>query len=105
MAEIVPVRGMVYEADLGYGLKHFLVVSNNARNQRLDDCLAVRITTSEKPDIPSIVKLGPADPLVGFVLCDDITPLYRDEIRRQSGALSHRTMLSVADALKAALAI
>jgi mRNA interferase MazF len=103
---ITPVRGLVYRADLGYGLKPFLVVSNNARNQRLPSCLAVRITTTPKPELPSIVKLGAADhPLVGSVLCDDIVVLYTDEIAERVGALSPRTMMQVAAGLRAALAL
>ncbi|MFF2618984.1 type II toxin-antitoxin system PemK/MazF family toxin [Kitasatospora sp. NPDC058046] len=106
MTEIVPVRGVVYRADAGHGLKPFLVVSNNARNQKLDDCLAVRLTTTPKPDLPSIVKLGPADAgLVGAVLCDDIVVLYRDELRETLGALSPTTMVKVAAGLRAALAL
>ncbi len=54
-------------ADLGKGDKPFLVVSNNARNAKLDDCLAVRVTTSHTPDLASIVELTAADPLVGRV--------------------------------------
>jgi mRNA interferase MazF len=104
--EIIPVRGLVYRADLGYGLKPFLVVSNNTRNQKLGDCLAVRLTTTTKPDLPSIVKLQAADaPLVGYVCCDDISTVFRNELRQQVGALSLPSMMRVASALKAALAI
>ena len=106
MPEIVPVRGVVYRGDLGYGLKPFLVVSNNTRNQKLNDCLVVRLTTTTKPDLPSIVKLEAADaPLVGYVLCDDIAPAYRDELRERIGALSLPSMVRVAAALRAALAM
>jgi mRNA interferase MazF len=104
-AEIVPVRGRVYLADLGHGAKPFLVVSNNARNTKLGDCLGVRITTSPKPDIASIVPLSAADPLGGRVLCDDITPLYRDELKGDIGALSTATMAQVAVGLRFGLAI
>jgi mRNA interferase MazF len=104
--EIIPVRGLVYRADLGFGLKPFLVVSNNTRNQKLNDCLVVRLTTTPKPDLPSIVKLEAADaPLVGYVCCDDIAPAYRDELKAQVGALSLPSMMRVANALKAALAL
>jgi mRNA-degrading endonuclease toxin of MazEF toxin-antitoxin module len=58
---IIPVRGLVYRADLGYGLKPFLVVSNNARNQKLDSCLMVRLTATKKPELTSIVQLDSAD--------------------------------------------
>jgi mRNA interferase MazF len=104
--EIIPVRGLVYRADLGYGLKPFLVVSNNARNQQLSSSIGVRITTTQKPELASIVKLGAADrPLVGFVCCDDINMLYREELKEQVGALSPATMVRVGAALRAALAL
>jgi mRNA interferase MazF len=102
-APIVPVRGRAYLADVGNGAKPYLVVSNNARSTKLDDCLAVRITTNPKPDITSIVPLGSADPLVGRILCDDIVAIYRDELKCDVGALSVPTMNDVAVALKNAL--
>jgi len=103
--EIVPVRGRVYMADIGAGRKPWLVVSNNARNRALSDCLAVRLTTSVKPDLPSIVQLSSADPLVGRVLCDDIALLYREDLDEERGALSPGTMLKVAAGLRIALAL
>ncbi|MER5915400.1 type II toxin-antitoxin system PemK/MazF family toxin [Streptomyces sp. NPDC001982] len=105
MPELVPVRGRIYMGDVGNGRKPWLVVSNNARNTRLGDCLAARITTSPKPDLPSIVELSAADPLVGRVLCDDIVNLYRDELHEDRGVLTPQTMLKVAQGLRAALAI
>lgn len=102
---IIPARGRVYMADLGHGDKPYLVVSNNARNVRLDDCLSVRITTSPKPDVTSVVPLGSGDPLVGRVLCDDIVAIYRDELRRDVGALSALTMAQVAVGLRYALSV
>ena len=104
-AVIIPARGRVYMADLGKGDKPFLVVSNNARNTKLEDCLGVRITTSRKPGLASIVELTSADPLVGRVLCDDIATIYRDELKRDVGALSAGTMNQVAMALRFALSI
>ena len=41
----------------------------------------------------------------GKVCCDDILPLYRDEIISVLGALSVRAMRSVDDGLSAALAL
>lgn len=74
---ITPVRGRVYMADLGYGRKPWLAVSNNARNVRLPNCLAARVTTTPKRELATIIDLAPGDPLVGRVLCDDIVPLYQ----------------------------
>ena len=47
----VPQRGQVYRCDLGYGLKPWLVVSNNIRNRLLDDVIAIRLTTTVR-DLP-----------------------------------------------------
>jgi mRNA interferase MazF len=103
-----PVRGQVFYADLGQGDKPFLVVSNNRRNQVFDDFLAVRITTTAEdkiPEVASVIALSPADPLVGRVRCDDIVLMYRDEIKREAGALTRPTMIKVETGLKHALAI
>ncbi|MFJ2780828.1 MULTISPECIES: type II toxin-antitoxin system PemK/MazF family toxin [unclassified Kitasatospora] len=91
-------------ADIGTGRKPWLVVSDNARNRALSDCLAVRLTASVKPDLPSIVRLTAADPLVGHVLCDDTALLHRSDLEEDRGALSPSTMMKVAAGLRAALA-
>jgi mRNA interferase MazF len=98
-------RGRVYAARWG-GLdadKYFLVVSNNRRNRQLPQVLAVRLTTSNKPPIPSIVPLGATEVFAGSVVCDDIVELYPDEVRRDVGALSARAMVDVERGLAAAL--
>lgn len=104
-AALIPVRGRVYMADIGNGRKPWLVVSNNARNRALQDCLAIRLTTSDKPDLPTIIELGSADPLVGRALCDDIALLYRTDLEEDRGALSPQTMLKIAAGLRGALAL
>jgi mRNA interferase MazF len=103
-----PLRGQVFYADLGNGDKPFIVVSNNRRNQKFEDFLVARITTTEAqkiPDVASVVELSPADPLVGRVRCDDIVLMYRDEIKREAGALTAATMMRIAEGLRHALAI
>lgn len=101
-----PLRGQVFEVELGsIGRKLWLVVSNNQRNRALDDVLTVRLTTSPKPAIPTVVELTPADgQFVGRVLCDDIGPLFKDELGPAKGALSPATMRRVDLGLRAALA-
>ncbi len=102
---MTPVRGCVYWADLGYGRKPWLVVSNNRRNSRFEDCLVVRITTTAKPpDEPTVVRLTSEDQLAGWVLCDDVTSAHRDELT-DAGALTRATMERVNDSLRAALAL
>ncbi|HVV75040.1 MAG TPA: type II toxin-antitoxin system PemK/MazF family toxin [Mycobacteriales bacterium] len=103
------VRGRVYSALLSglddIGEKYYVVVSNNRRNRALESVLAVRLTTSAKPNIPSIVETVPSDPVVGRVLCDDVVELWPDEVRRDLGSLSVGTMRRVADGLRAAFDI
>jgi len=50
-------RGQISWCDLGHGEKPWLVVSNNARNTHLRSALVVRVTTSAKPPLPSIVPI------------------------------------------------
>jgi mRNA interferase MazF len=102
-----PARGRVYWAEVsGIGRKPWLVVSNNRRNRSLQSVLAVRVTTSNRhAGMPTVVALSRDDPLVGFAVCDDLGPLFRDEIVADAGAVSSRTMASINDALKVALAI
>jgi mRNA interferase MazF len=96
----------VFSVDLGHGLKPWVVVSNNVRNRNLDAVLAARITTTDKnAHIPTVVGLGHDDPLVGYVLCDDLVQLYGDELTRPLGVLSVGTMRAVSDGLKVALAL
>lgn len=103
----VPVlRGQVWWADLGLSeRKRFLVVSNNIRNRKLRDVLGVRITTREKPNIPSIVEFGPGeiDTPRCYVVADDILPIQKDRLVQRVGALTPRQVTVVEDALRAAL--
>lgn len=101
------VRGRVYAAVVPPldTEKFFIVVSNNQRNAALPQALAVRLTTSAQPRLASIIELSVHDPFEGRALCDDIAELYEDEVRRDLGALSARTMLAIGSGLKAALGI
>jgi len=101
------VRGRVYAAVLTHiGVeKYFLVVSNNRRNRHFDQVLGVRITSTPKPRLPSIVELGTTEVVSGRVVCDDVVELYPDEVRRDLGALSPAAMARIGTALKAALGL
>ena len=98
-------RGRIYAADLANveGQKYFVVVSNNRRNRALDTVLAVRVTTTAKPVMASVVELGTKEAVKGRVVCDDIVELWEDEIRRDLGALSPTAMRAVERGLGAAL--
>ncbi|MEI8067224.1 MAG: type II toxin-antitoxin system PemK/MazF family toxin [Actinomycetes bacterium] len=98
-------RGRVYSVQLSHieGEKPFVIVSNNRRNAGLEQVLAVRLTTSRKPKMPSIVELPPGEVFVGSAMCDDITEIWGDEIRRDLGALTPKAMAEIGRGLKAAL--
>lgn len=102
------VRGRIYRARLsGFNEdKFFVVISNNKRNRQLPSVLVARLTTTKKPNLPSIVEI-PADEILpgGRVVCDDIYDLYEDEVKADVGAFSARTMAAINDGLKAALAL
>lgn len=101
----VPQRGQVYRVDIGFGPKPWLIVSNNPRNRRLADVLAVRMTTTAK-QLPTWVELASADhPLVGYVNADNIETLGKDELGEYLGALSPATLGKVNRALAVALAL
>lgn len=102
------VRGRVYRArPAGFDTdKFFVVVSNNARNRHLDSALVVRFTSSDKPELPSIVEV-PEHEVVpgGRIVCDDIYELFDDEVKADVGALSAPTMAAVGEGMKAALGL
>ena len=101
---VTPQRGQVYRCDLGYGLKPWLVVSNNSRNRLLDDVIAIRLTTTAR-QLPTWVELSPADPLAGYANADCIEQLSKDELGEYLGALTPASMRSVSQALMIALAL
>ncbi|PKQ26990.1 MAG: MazF family transcriptional regulator [Actinobacteria bacterium HGW-Actinobacteria-4] len=100
-------RGQVYWAtfDEAVGRKPWLVVSNNARNRRLEDVLVARITSTPKPHISSIVELPHGECVAGSVLCDDIIAMDEHDAPELAGALSPSTMRRVDAALAAALGL
>ncbi len=98
------LRGQVFRVDLGHGANPWLIVSNNARNRNLETVIAVRVTTTSKhANVPTVVPMSSADPLVGYVVVDDLIQLYHDELNVALGAMSGPTMLAVNAALRIAL--
>lgn len=101
-----PVRGQIFWADIGYGAKPWVIVSNNLRNRVLSDVLAVRITTTNKrAALPTWIPLDKDDPLVGYINTDDLQQLDRAELGERLGAVGPKTMLKINDALQIVLAI
>ncbi|WP_020501164.1 type II toxin-antitoxin system PemK/MazF family toxin [Sciscionella marina] len=99
-----PLRGQVYWADLGYGRKPWLIISNNGRNRRLSDVLAVRVTTTPR-ELPTWVPLTHEDPVTGMVNTDNIETLSKDELGDYAGTLCSGTLMKVNNALLISLAI
>jgi len=98
------LRGQVVRADIGLDEpKLFVVVSNNRRNQHFPQVLCVRLTTSKKPSIPSIVQLGHPEAFTGRAVCDDIIEIYEKEVLAVVGGLSPTAMRAINTGLAAAL--
>jgi mRNA interferase MazF len=95
------VRGRVYSAIFPNvdGEKYYLVVSNNRRNNELKQVLAIRLTTTTKPSISSIVEIPRGEVFIGRAVCDDIVEIWENEV------LTPRTMTHIEQGLKAALGI
>ena len=101
------LRGRVVWAtiDESVGRNPYVVVSNNARNQAMQSFLAARITTTRKPDIPSVVILAAGEPLRGSVLCDEVMLMWTDEVIDEVGALSPQAMTAVEAGLRSVLGL
>lgn len=100
-------RGQIFHADIGTrGPHYYVVVSNNVRNRALNSVLVLMLTTTDKSHISTAVQLTHQDPLTGWVVADNIEPLWDDELpATSSGALSPPTMAKIGAALKTALAL
>jgi mRNA interferase MazF len=79
-------------------------VSNNSRNRLLSDVIAIRLTTTVR-ELPTWVKLSPADPLTGYANADCIEQLGKDELGEYLGSLSAASVRAVSQALAIALAL
>jgi mRNA interferase MazF len=97
-------RGQVILADIGLDEPtRFVVVSNNRRNAQLRSAIVVRTTTSNKPDLASMVTTDARDPEATNILCDDLLEILDEEVLGVVGALSPATMARVDEGLRAAL--
>ncbi|HLI40707.1 MAG TPA: hypothetical protein VKV35_03585 [Streptosporangiaceae bacterium] len=66
--------------------------------------IAIRLATTMR-DLPTWVRLTPADPLAGSANADCIERLGKDELGEYLGALSPASMRGVNQALAIALAL
>jgi mRNA interferase MazF len=99
-------RGQIWWVDIGLNEnERFVVVSNNVRNRTLRDVVMVRLTTAEKPDIPSIVafEAGEVSDARCFAVADDVWMIGQEWLRDRVGALTPAQMERVSQALRVAL--
>jgi mRNA-degrading endonuclease toxin of MazEF toxin-antitoxin module len=102
----VVTRGQIWWVDIGLDEnKRFVVVSNNARNRTLHDVVMVRMTTADKPDIPSIVEFsaGEISESRCFAVADDVWMIGNEWLRERVGTLTLAQMERVSEALRVAL--
>ena len=103
-----PLRGQVFHVDVeGAGPHYWLVVSNNKRNASLRDVLAAMLSTTppRSPRVSYVPLAEGQDPFDGWVKCDDLGPLFRDQLGPVKGALSPATMRRVDAGLAFALGL
>jgi mRNA-degrading endonuclease toxin of MazEF toxin-antitoxin module len=105
MNNILILRGRVYVAKDYAGEHHYLVISNNPRNGRLPDVLAVALTAEPLPVTPTVVMVPKGEPFVGRALCDRIDRVLANEFVRDLGPLSRTIMRQVNDGLRAAMGL
>jgi mRNA-degrading endonuclease toxin of MazEF toxin-antitoxin module len=102
------LRGEIWLADVGLAeAKRFVIVTNNERNRSLRDVLGVRMTTAQKPSLPSIVEFrsGQVSAERSFAVADDIVPLRKSDLIERVGGLTLGQMKRVEAAIRAALAL
>jgi len=102
-------RGQVYWLDIpNVGRRPWLVVSANGINQTaaVTHVIAARISTVVRERyLPTVVRLGPDEPIGGCVLTATVTQVRRDWFVEPAGVLSPTTMQTVDRALAEALGL
>jgi mRNA interferase MazF len=101
-------RGSVWECEFeeGGAPKPAVIVSANGRNHsRWPVVHVLRVTTAPKDPRPTVIPLPHGECVTGSVLCDELYPVYKDELGKQLGALSPRIMREVDNGLRAMLGL
>jgi mRNA interferase MazF len=104
-----PRRGQVYWLDIpGIGRRPWLVVSANGINQTgaVEHLIAARISTVTRDrHLPTVVPLGPDEPIGGSVLAATVMQVRRDWFVESAGVLTPAAMRTVDHALGEALGL
>lgn len=90
------------------GRRPWLIVSADEVNQAvaLDHVIAVRVSTADRRrHLPTVVPLGPGEPLAGSVLAGTVMQVRRDRFVELAGTLSPEVMRGVDIALREALGL
>jgi mRNA interferase MazF len=101
-------RGSVWQYDFEEGAapKPAVIVSNNGRNHsRWPVVHVVRVTAAPKEPRSTIVSVPGGECVKGSVLCDDLYPVYKEDLGKQLGALSPGVMREVDNGLRAMLGL
>jgi mRNA-degrading endonuclease toxin of MazEF toxin-antitoxin module len=109
MSAGAPRRGEVYWLEVpGIGRRPWLVVSADESNRTgaLEHLVAVRVSTADRlRQLPTVVPLGPGEPLTGSVLAGTVMQVGRDRFVNLAGMLSPGAMRGVDLALREALGL
>lgn len=99
-----PRRGEIWLADLDK-LRPAVVMHRDFAGRALDAVLVAPLTTTIR-DIPTAVRLGPADGIDRECIAslDNLTLLRKDRFLRRIGALSEERMTQLCQALAIAVA-
>jgi mRNA interferase MazF len=104
-----PRRGQVYWLDIpDIGRRPWLVVSANGINQTaaVAHVIAARISTTVRDrHLPTVVRLGPDEPVGGCVLAATVMQVRRDWFVEPAGVLTPAAMRTVDHALGEALGL
>jgi len=101
-------RGSVWQYDFEEGAapKPAVIVSANSRNHsRWPVVHVVRVTSAPKTERPTIIPIPSGECVKGSVLCDDLFPVYKDELGKHLGGLSPGVMRQIDSGLKAMLSL
>jgi mRNA interferase MazF len=104
------IRGEIYYVDLGIGegseqsgLRPAVIIQNNSGNVHSPTVIVAVITTADKPNIPTHLKIN----LRGesTILCEQIRTISKSRVRNKIGELNRKEMKSLDRKLKISLGL